>query len=361
MQNLSIWQRHLPPRLVGIASDVLLWSFLIFLGFALGDRFVDWLELPFSLGSQTIELYFNDVSQLGLGSPVRWMGVDVGYISSVKPQKGRVLVVAQIKPGTVIIPRGSHFTVEFNGLAGSKSLEIVPPRATKPVVGEVIEGYDIEEPIRMQDVMDTQMLVADAMQRNMKNIEKSLSELNHQYEINAELSDVLSLIAAIDHGVARTDSVIHQIQSELDVRSRNLLKSLSQITEPLLELERHGTPSLNVSLDALEKLNKTLTRLETVHNLIPQANKVQQVKAFSQNFLEGVQKLDRNAAQSGLSQASETLEDCLVSLKSLAETQSEAFGQEGVTPAKTLSPQCLETLRDQATTMFEWSEKLKTF
>lgn len=195
MQNTSIWQRQLPPRFVGIASDVLLWSFLIFLSYNLGDRFVDWLELPFSLGSQSIDLYFNDVSQLGLGSPVRWMGVDVGYVSKVKPEKGHVLVVAQIKPGTVVIPRGSHFTVEFNGLAGSKSLEIVPPKAAKPIEGEVIEGYDIEEPIRMQDVMDTQMLVADAMERNMKNIEKSLSELDHQYEINAELRDVLSLIA----------------------------------------------------------------------------------------------------------------------------------------------------------------------
>ena len=70
--SFSIWQRHLPIFWVGLLSEVILWSGLLFVAYHLGDRFVDWLELPFATGSQTLVLYFNDVSQLGSGSPVRW-------------------------------------------------------------------------------------------------------------------------------------------------------------------------------------------------------------------------------------------------------------------------------------------------
>lgn len=161
--------------------------------------------------------------------------------------------------------------------------------------------------------------------------------------------------------MGRTDSIVHQIQSELNVRSHHLLQSLSQLAKPLLAMEKHEAPSLSVSLDALEKLNKTLIHLDTARDLLPEANKVQNVKDFSQKFLDGVRSMDSYASSSGLSQASSTLEDCLAALKSISKTQADAFGRVLAVPSKKLSPQCVEALRDQSTTWLEWSEKLKSF
>jgi ABC-type transporter Mla subunit MlaD len=292
MIHLPIWKQHLPPFLVGILSEVILWSAILFLVYNLGDRFVDWLELPFATGAQTIEVYFNDVSQLGAGSPVRWMGVDVGYVSHVKPEKGRVRVIAQIKPGTAIIPRGSHFTVEFNGLAGSKSLEIIPPkRAARAVVGEAIEGYDIEEPIRIQDVMDTQMIVADAMEHSMHNIEKSLTQLERSYEVETELQEVLSIITHFDRNMMRFDQQMQAFHRDLRDQSREILSTLAEAQRPLDELDRRNLPTREGAQDLLDTTERLMSELESVHTLLPGRERVQRWREASTMLRQKLEKL----------------------------------------------------------------------
>lgn len=68
-----------------------------------------------------------DVDGMIVGSPVKLMGVQVGYIKNIKIIGNNVYVRFVITKENVTLPKGVIATVEFNGLGGSKSLELYPP------------------------------------------------------------------------------------------------------------------------------------------------------------------------------------------------------------------------------------------
>ena len=70
-----------------------------------------------------------DVDGMIVGSPVKFMGVQVGYVQKIHIVNNTVYVKFVLTEKDVEIPQGSVATVEFNGLGGSKSLEITQPTA----------------------------------------------------------------------------------------------------------------------------------------------------------------------------------------------------------------------------------------
>ena len=74
------------------------------------------------------QVFLPDVDGLIVGSPVKMMGVQVGHVVKIKPVKNEVYVNFIITNPDVHIPQGSEITVEFSGMAGSKSLELYPPK-----------------------------------------------------------------------------------------------------------------------------------------------------------------------------------------------------------------------------------------
>lgn len=75
----------------------------------------------------TYQIFLPDVDGIIVGSPVKFMGVQVGYIDRIKIVSNDVYIKFIITDKEVSIPKGAIATVEFNGMGGSKSLEIYPP------------------------------------------------------------------------------------------------------------------------------------------------------------------------------------------------------------------------------------------
>lgn len=73
------------------------------------------------------QIFLQDVDGLIVGSPVRMMGIEVGYITKIKPTNDEVYVNFILTDPNVYVPQGSVATVEFSGMAGSKSLELYLP------------------------------------------------------------------------------------------------------------------------------------------------------------------------------------------------------------------------------------------
>ena len=71
-----------------------------------------------------------DVDGLIVGSPVRAMGIEVGHVTKIKPVKDEVFIKFIITDKDVKLPQGTVVTVEFRGMAGSKSLELYLPDET---------------------------------------------------------------------------------------------------------------------------------------------------------------------------------------------------------------------------------------
>lgn len=76
----------------------------------------------------TYQIFLPDVDGLINGSPVKFMGIQIGYVNQIDIVGEDVYVRFIVTDPNVRIPNGSAATVEFSGLGGSKSLELYPPK-----------------------------------------------------------------------------------------------------------------------------------------------------------------------------------------------------------------------------------------
>ena len=96
----------------------------------------------------TYQIFMPDVDGLIAGSPVKFMGVQVGYIEKVKIVANDVYLKIVITNKDVELPKGSLATVEFNGMGGSKSLEVYPPTKESLASNKLIV---VQNPKRLHD------------------------------------------------------------------------------------------------------------------------------------------------------------------------------------------------------------------
>ena len=116
----------------------------------------------------TYQIFLPDVDGLINGSPVRLMGLQIGYVNQIDIVGEDVYVKFIVTEKNVKIPYGSVATVEFSGLGGSKSLELYPPEAG------VSNSYKILIP------------------QSPKRIHDSLGLLSEMYDSVVEITYVIS-------------------------------------------------------------------------------------------------------------------------------------------------------------------------
>ncbi len=86
---------------------------------------------------------FHDVDSIIKGSPVRFMGIIVGHVRNLKRENDQIACeIVVTKPNTAI-PDGSVAKVEYNGLGGSKSIEIMPPKTNDPDIKGIVGVYGL--------------------------------------------------------------------------------------------------------------------------------------------------------------------------------------------------------------------------
>lgn len=94
------------------------------------------------------QIFMSDVDGLISGSSVRMMGVPIGYVEGVHIVGDEVYVKFVLTENDITLPKGVIATVEFNGMAGSKSLELYPPDAASLAGNKLIE---VNAPKRLHD------------------------------------------------------------------------------------------------------------------------------------------------------------------------------------------------------------------
>ena len=96
------------------------------------------------------KIFMPDVDGLIVGSPVRAMGIEIGHVTKIQPVKDEVFVKFIITDKTVKLPQGTSATVEFSGMAGSKSLELyLPDKGT--YVDSSVPIVTVTSPKRLSD------------------------------------------------------------------------------------------------------------------------------------------------------------------------------------------------------------------
>ena len=98
------------------------------------------------------QIFLQDVDGLIVGSPVRIMGIEVGHVTKIQPMKDEMYVKFILTKPDVYIPQGAKLTVEFSGMAGSKSLEIYLPEKGD-YIDKTTPLITVVPPKRLHDAM----------------------------------------------------------------------------------------------------------------------------------------------------------------------------------------------------------------
>lgn len=136
--------------LLEIFIGISLFSILAFAGIAKYNEHID--------THPTYIAKFKDVDGLSIGSPVRFMGVLVGNVNKLELLDSEINVAFRITEKNIIIPDGSFALIQFTGLAGSRSLELIPPK--KYHLKNKNKIYS-EEPIRINSILEVQTAISE--------------------------------------------------------------------------------------------------------------------------------------------------------------------------------------------------------
>ncbi len=130
-------------------GELLIWLIVLFIAVCITSTS---LIIKEKNDENDYQIFLQDVDGLIVGSPVRMMGIEVGYVTKIKPMNDEVYVKFILTNPDVYIPQGTIVTVEFTGLAGSKSLELYLPDANT-IIQESTPILSVNPPKRLHDAM----------------------------------------------------------------------------------------------------------------------------------------------------------------------------------------------------------------
>ena len=130
-------------------GEILIWLVIIFLFVSASSMGI---VFKAKHDENDYQIFLQDVDGLIIGSPVRMMGIEVGHVSKIKPVKDEVYVNFIITNPEVYIPQGTAVSVEFSGMAGSKSLELYLPEKGD-YIDKTTPLITVEPPKRLHDAL----------------------------------------------------------------------------------------------------------------------------------------------------------------------------------------------------------------
>lgn len=210
---------RLTPLFLGIISELALYGLaglvLVTAWFIVVER-----HGPFQRDNcQRIILHFSDANALSVGSPINFMGTPIGHVVKLRPHGHQVEVKIKTYPDSIPIPKNARFTIEFNSLAGAKSVEILPPEKGPLPLGYMRQGlYVIRQPIRLKDVVKTQMTLAEALKSSSANFMQTLGKLE-------EPAVMIDMMHGLDTNMRGMHSTLTYIQEVLLVGSQSIEES----------------------------------------------------------------------------------------------------------------------------------------
>lgn len=175
----------------------------------------------------TYQIFLPDVDGLINGSPVKFMGIQIGYVNQLNIVGEDVYVRFIVTTPRTKIPHGSTATVEFSGLGGSKSLEIYPPEKGKNPSGKLLIA---QSPKRIHDslgllndmfeqLMDLTYDVSHFM--NKIGIIKEKNGLNNGKQIKSADEVLESTNDWLDRAQKQTDKLADKLNKKKDGKNEH--------------------------------------------------------------------------------------------------------------------------------------------
>lgn len=208
-----------------IIIEILIW--ILVLTFIIGG--VAFVYHKTRVKPNLYSIQFKDIDGITKGSPVRFMGINVGYVRKLTSVDKSIAVQIFITKKDMKIPKGTTARVEFYGLGGSKSIELMPSNEVDydgiittdnirigDVVSEVRGFVQILEIIdkfvqsldknAIQDILEA---VKDTSPDKIKDIEAEMKKMDN--DITVKVSDIQNKQSAMTKTINKANDMVLKI------------------------------------------------------------------------------------------------------------------------------------------------------
>ena len=262
------------------------------------------IKHTFDIGT-TYHIAFHDIYGIEIGSPVRILGVDIGHVTKIQNDYDEIFVDFVVTNEKVKIPQGTHATIEFFGLAGSRSIELTPPTGPTQEYGVVTD-----DPIRIGDALSIMSKFARAMMVSVGGLYE-FAKNRTQDQVEATTSKFLTTTKNTNIALNNVTSTIEEGGAKLHKSFEGTTKGMSRVNSDI--------QTLNVShLFNVGRYTANLTKYSLIkfHRNIKDFNKKAKECTNSANYV--CQKVANVKVKAegldGLYKAFDGLDDALNSL-----------------------------------------------
>lgn len=210
-----------------IVVELLIWTILLTIIFSVGIFFYSKIFIE----PNVYVIQFKDIDGITKGSPVRFMGINVGYVRSMKSKDKHVDVKILITKKDMKIPNGTAARVEFYGLGGSKSIELMPPDDSCNVgilTGDTIRLNDVvHEAIGLVEIIE--MIEHYVENINEKSVQKFLVEMKSIKD--DKIKSTGDNLSNIEGGIAKKFENVKNKQVEVTEKIKNVDLNIEKLNE----------------------------------------------------------------------------------------------------------------------------------
>lgn len=175
-------------------------------------------------------ILFKDIDSIVKGSPVRFMGMNVGHVVKLKRKDKYIICRIRITKENVKLPDMTRAKVAFNGLGGSKSIELLPPTTNDPEIKGIVavESMRINDLAGMvKDLVDVAVIINDFVQAiDPVMVSVTMKEFSNPEIINRVDSDMERIIK-LQNGVnKKTDETLDKEEDAV-----NLIENVNKMLD----------------------------------------------------------------------------------------------------------------------------------
>jgi phospholipid/cholesterol/gamma-HCH transport system substrate-binding protein len=194
------------------------------------------------LSGYEINVLFDYIGGLEVGSPVRVSGVRVGEVKKIEilySQSPKVLVKLKVHP-EVKIGKHSRITIKTLGIIGEKYVEITPSNEKELVSqGETIEG---ENPLSIDKIANMGEEIVKNLNQILSDLSKITGEKKFQQNVKSVVEETKMVIAKVDKSFDKIDALVDDLKE-----TNRYFKDIIKRTGPKIEDILQNTNNLIVS------------------------------------------------------------------------------------------------------------------
>ena len=253
---------------------------------------------------QHYQVRFKDVDGLIVGSPVRLMGIQIGYVSKIEPIFDIVYLTFVINKPDAVLPKHAVIDVQFTGMAGSKSLEIVQAQPDGK------SRFEIEEPLRVDHVIHIQDAIADALLAGSRTClgligDKSSEETQHRIvklktitnndkglvsQLNQTLTSIQNKVLDFTGHTKSSVSKVNNSLNITEIEKDNIIKALKLVSDISSSVEHLSSKkSFNLYTKKLLQLDM---QIEKISKKIPDTVAIKSSLDCFSDQVNGLSKID---------------------------------------------------------------------